>query len=267
MSDRTPILHLPEVSPGQTQKETTINTAIAILEAAMNDSLALAVAGAVTINDDQYTKYFLLQVSGDGDGRVMSVPTTPRWFAVENTGSTPLTVKTLGAPASAQTFVVPPGKIGLCVSDGLNIRTVVPQDGMGLLQDLSDVTGAPTDKQYLRYDLPSAKWKPSTLDPLPFHGLSDVPSDYFGQGGKLVAVKNDGSGLEFIVSAAGINDFLDLADTPKSYSGDAGLTVKVNSAANGLVFARPALTDSSDFPAYSAGAAGNSCASIPPTTG
>jgi hypothetical protein len=63
MTDFTPILHLPEVAPNQDQKEATINTAIAILEAAMNDTLPVNVtAGDVDLTQDQFTRWFLFQV-------------------------------------------------------------------------------------------------------------------------------------------------------------------------------------------------------------
>ena len=36
-----------------------------------------------------------------------------------------------------------------------------------------------------------------------FLGLSDTPATYSGQGGKVVAVKSDASGLEFVVGGGG----------------------------------------------------------------
>jgi hypothetical protein len=72
MTSYTPLLHLPEVASNQDQKEATINTAIAILEAAMNDTLTVSLAsGDVTLNTDQFTKYFHHQFSGNTVARTV----------------------------------------------------------------------------------------------------------------------------------------------------------------------------------------------------
>ncbi|AXQ68671.1 tail protein [Caulobacter phage CcrPW] len=255
MTDYTPDLHLPLVAPNQNQKEATINTALAILESAANDSVTISlISGNLTLNDDQYTKYFHHQFVDHLSSRIVSLPATRRWFAVENLGSGPITFKVTGSTGlSAE---LPSGKIGLVVSDGVDVRFVVPDPtgGLGLLRDLSDVDGIPTDGQLLRWYAADSLWKPWTLT-LPFKGLSDVPSTYVGQGGKLLAVRNDGNGIEFVSSAANINSFVDLDDTPNSYSGSANFTVKVNSAGTGLTFALPRLTEAADFPSNYTGAA------------
>ncbi|MDH7513557.1 MAG: hypothetical protein QHH14_11485 [Clostridiales bacterium] len=59
-------------------------------------------------------------------------------------------------------------------------------------------------------------------------------------GGKLVRVKADESGLEFVSPSAGeLDDFLDLADTPSSYSGAGGKIVGVKADESGLEFITP----------------------------
>ncbi|AFU87995.1 tail protein [Caulobacter phage CcrColossus] len=256
MTDYTPDLHLPLVAPNQNQKEATINTALAILESAANDSVTISlISGNLTLNDDQYTKYFHHQFVDHASSRIVSLPATRRWFAVENLGGGPITFKVTGSTGlSAE---LPSGKIGLVVSDGVDVRFVVPDPtgGLGLLRDLSDVDGIPTDGQLLRWYAADSLWKPWTLT-LPFKGLSDVPSTYVGEGGKLLAVRMDGTGIEFVSSAANINSFVDLDDTPNSYSGSANFTVKVNSAGTGLTFALPRLTEAADFPSNYTGAAG-----------
>lgn len=256
MTSYTPLLHLPEVASNQDQKEATINTAIAILEAAMNDTLVVSLAtGNVTLNTDQFTKYFHHQFSGNTVARTVSVPNTPRWFAVENLGSATITFEVTGAPGL--TAELASGKIGLVVSDGTNVRFVVPDPtgGVGLLQDLSNVSGVPTDHQLLRYVAADSNWEPWTLV-LAFSQLSDFPGAYSANATKLLAVKADGSGLEWVSSAANVNSFIDLNDVPNSYSGAANKTVKVNSGATGLIFATPKLTEASDFPANYTSAAG-----------
>ncbi|USN15481.1 putative tail protein [Brevundimonas phage vB_BpoS-Kikimora] len=248
MTDYTSILHLPQVGSNQEQKEATINTAIAILEASANDTLVLSLAaGDVTLNTDQFTKYFLHQFTGHTVARQVTIPATPRWFAVENRGTAPIVFKVAGA--SGLTVELPANRIGLVVADGSNIRFVVPDpiSGMGLLRDLSDVDGLPTDGQLLRYDASTAQWKPWTWTAA-FTQLSDTPSSLGGSAGKLVAVNAAGNRLEFITSAANINSFVDLDDTPNSYASAANRHVVVNASGTALTFARPYLRENSDFP-------------------
>lgn len=256
MTDYTPDLHLPLVAPNQDQKEATINTALAILEASANDAVTISLSsGNVTLNDDQYTKYFLHKFSGHTVARTVNLPNTRRWFAAENLGSASITLQvTGGAGASVE---IAAGKVGLIVSDGADLRVIVPDptNGLGVLADLSDVSGVPTDGQLLRWFADDNSWKPWSLS-LAFRALSDTPNSYAAKGGMLLAVTAAENGIEFVSSAANVNSFVDLDDAPVSYTGAAGRTVKVNSAATGLVFAQPRLTEAADFPANYTGAAG-----------
>ena len=254
MTDYTPILHLPQVSPGQNQKETTINTALAILEAAMNDAALISAANAdVVVNQDQFTKYFLLQVAGHTVDRLLTVPATNRWFAVENQGSGKLTV-TVGAGGRA--LDIPAGKIALVISDGHDVRALVPDPtgGVGDLEDLTNVAGPPADGNILRYDAASSLWKPiASPFASSFLQLSDVP-DYRTSPGKVVAINSSGTGLVYVTNASNIHNFTDLDDSPHDYAGKQGWSLRVNGTANGLVFAQPKLTDNLDFPASYTGA-------------
>lgn len=256
MSDRTPILSLPEVSPYQTQKEATINTAFAIVEAAMNESIGISLAaGDVTLNTDQFTRAFFQQYVGHSATRTVTVPSTQRWFAAENMGTGTITFQ-VQSPGYGTTVDLAAGKIALIVSDGQDLRFVVPDagSGVGLLEDLSDVAGGATDGQLLRYYTADSEWKPWTLV-LAFSQLSDFPGAYGSNASKLLAVKADGTGLEWVSSSANVNSFTDLDDAPSSYSGAAGRTVKVNTGGTALIFAQPKLTEASDFPANYTGAA------------
>jgi hypothetical protein len=69
-----------------------------------------------------------------------------------------------------------------------------------------------------------------------FVDLDDVPASYVGEGGKIVKVKADASGLEFVAGGAGVTNFNDLGDVPASYVGQAGKYPKVNVAENGLEY-------------------------------
>lgn len=78
---------------------------------------------------------------------------------------------------------------------------------------------------------------PSGVYPTAFLGLGDTPSDYSGQSGKVAAVKSTEDGLEFVVaSGAGASAFTDLSDVPSSYSGEGGKVVSVKDTEDGLEF-------------------------------
>jgi len=74
---------------------------------------------------------------------------------------------------------------------------------------------------------------------LDFTDLNDTPSNYTTASGKLVAVKDDESGLEFIDFSPGSSSFVQLVDTPTTYSGFENYFVKVNDTGDGLVFEPP----------------------------
>ena len=67
-------------------------------------------------------------------------------------------------------------------------------------------------------------------------GLTDTPVSYSGAGGKVVKVKSDASGIEFVSGGAGVSGFDDLDDVPSSYVGHGSKTVKVKSDESGLEF-------------------------------
>jgi len=77
-----------------------------------------------------------------------------------------------------------------------------------------------------------------------FTDLQDTPFTYSSDGGKLIAVKADETGLEFIdyvpSSGTDTNEFIQLIDTPSTYSGFENYFVKVNDTGDGLIFEPPA---------------------------
>lgn len=201
MTAYSPILNLPQVAANQNQKETTINTALAILEAASNDSLAVSASGGnVTLTEDQWTKYFMFKVQGHAVPRILGVKDRPRFFIVANEGSGAVTVTPGGSIGAAAE--VAPGKIVLLATDGDgNIRAV--SSGVGTLNDLGDVitTGA-VDGMVLGYIGSEDKWQPITIEDLfdipdTFLELTDTPASYSGQGGKITRVNAGGTALEF----------------------------------------------------------------------
>lgn len=70
-----------------------------------------------------------------------------------------------------------------------------------------------------------------------FLDLSDTPSAYIGQSGKVVSVKATEDGLEFTAGGGGnVSSFTDLDDVPSAYTGQAGKIPAVNSGETALEF-------------------------------
>ena len=76
----------------------------------------------------------------------------------------------------------------------------------------------------------------SVTDTNTFTGLTDTPANYTDNGSKLVAVKSDASGIEFVSAGTGadVDSFLELTDTPGTFT--ASKFVKVNAAGDALEF-------------------------------
>lgn len=252
----TPILQLPLVSPNQNQKETTINSALAILEAASNDARVITVTSNanVVLSQDNFTRWLMQRVQGNTADMTVRVPALKRFFLVAAEGTGAVTFYPTGGVATTNGAKVPAGTISLLMSDGVNIRAI--SSGVTRLTDLTDVITTPVaNGQVLSYIAAENRWRPATIAEVlqvAFTGLTDTPNSYAGQGGKLVRVKTDMSGIEFVAPAdTGANSFTDLEDAPSGYVGFAGKLVAVNADSTGLEFVdRPAaaFTELTDAP-------------------
>lgn len=230
----TPILHIPQVAPGQADKETTINTGLAILEAAGNDSLiSSAAAGDVVLNQDQFTKYMLHRVQGHTVSRNLWIPDTKRFFVVSNEGTAAIVVRPNGSASGSVN--VPAAKISLISTDGDTIRMI--STGASLLTDLSDVdiagSATPNEGDVLKYL--GGYWVPGSFSSSTFLGLADTPDSYTSQGSKLVRVNAGATALEFATANTGI-----LTDFPAYSSLLSGRLLAVNAVGNGLEYVAPA---------------------------
>lgn len=158
----TPILSIPQVAPNQNQKEDTINTGLAILEAAQNDDIQLTVSsGTYNITTVQFTRAFLHRYAGHTNATVVAVvPNTPRWFAVSNEGGFAMGLKVFG---QTPVTTIQPGKIVLFQSDGTTLRAV--SEGVSRIFDLSDVDGSdtPSDGQVLVWSTTTSRFEPADL--------------------------------------------------------------------------------------------------------
>ncbi|AXQ69749.1 tail fibers protein [Caulobacter phage CcrSC] len=161
----SPILNLPQVAPNQNQKETTINTAQGILEAAMNDGINLAVAANRVLTSDEYTRAFMLTLTGLTSEFTVSAPATKRFFAVNNAGASNATIKVNGS--SGATVVVEPGKRTLIYSNGVDMVAI--SSGNSNLAGMSDTAGVDdaSDGQALVWDATAGRWTPA-----------DIPADH-----------------------------------------------------------------------------------------
>lgn len=86
MGDTT-LLNLDTIAPGQQSMYQTSNDADNQLERAMNDVLALTVNTDITVTSDQFTRNFVMQISGNASVFNVTIPRSKRFFSVENTGS------------------------------------------------------------------------------------------------------------------------------------------------------------------------------------
>lgn len=137
----TPILAIPQVAPNQNQKESTINTGLSILEAAMNDSTSIDMSvGDYLLTGADYNRNFHLIFSGQTQARVAEVPANVRWFAATNQGAHNITIRIDGQAFAGVT--VEPGSTVLYVSTGTAIVAVTA--GVSTIFNLSDVDGSQT---------------------------------------------------------------------------------------------------------------------------
>ena len=163
MTDYTPLLAIPQVAPGQNQKEATINTGMAILEAAMNDSLVVSLdKGATTLTPAQFTRVFLQVFDNQTAATVVTLPATKRWFGARNDGQFAVTLKLLGV-AGFSGVVVAAGACVLLYGDGSTITAV--SQGVSKLADLSDVAGGDSASagQVLGFNATSGFYEPRDL--------------------------------------------------------------------------------------------------------
>lgn len=251
----TPLLQITEVAPTQTAKETTINDAIVKLEGAFNDMIAVNMTGgSVTLTSDDYTSYFCFDCVGHTTTRNFIVPSTKRLFAVRNSGTAAVTIKTASA---GTTEVLGAGSTALLFNDGTNdiillLNTAGGGGGGGggatAFTDLSDAPGS-----YAASAMFTVRVNASD-DGLEFHrmDLTDLPSFGTPIANGYLQWNADGT-IHFVSSGvAGATVFTGLSDVPNDYATADDDIVTVNPTATGLQFtARDDLlnfTDLKDVP-------------------
>jgi hypothetical protein len=119
--------------------------------------------------------------------------------------------------------------------------TVSGGSGASVFTDLTDVPSSYSSQGgklvAVNAGEDALEFVPSGVYPTAFLGLGDTPSDYSGQSGKVAAVKSTEDGLEFVVaSGSGASAFTDLSDVPSSYTSQGGKVVSVKDTEDGLEF-------------------------------
>lgn len=166
----SPILAIPLLTANQSNKETTINDAISFLEKAIAASQPVNLAaGDVALTELDVQRFFLLKPTGATAGRSITIPTTiNKIFAIDNTDST----FSVSIVRGAVTVLIPAGTIAMLYAD---------QTGLVSMSSGSGGAGGVSK----------------------FTDLLDTPNVYTGQAGKVLAVKADLSGLEFVTVSGG----------------------------------------------------------------
>lgn len=117
MTGFTPILGIPETSPTQTDKTTTMNDGLVALEAANNAQAIIDfTAGDVTLTTTQWTRNIIFTASNVSGDQNLVVPLTLRLFAVRNPSAHTINVGGI----SGATVAVLTGTGAIIQCDGTN---------------------------------------------------------------------------------------------------------------------------------------------------
>lgn len=158
-------LNLVTLAANQTGKEDTVNEIAAQLEAAIAARVEIDVsAGDAAVTDEQMRRAAVVVATGATMARAVTLGAVARVLTVVNASGTVVTFA-----RGTSSLALPAGGAAMIVTDGT---------ANGL--KVAGTAGVAT-----------------------FLGLEDAPDAYTGAEGKVVAVKNDASGLEFVTPTSG----------------------------------------------------------------
>jgi hypothetical protein len=232
----TPILGITQVSASQNQKEVTINDAILALENATNRKLVVSFASAssVLLSDSQATRNMMFEATEATAAATLRFPNTisgqdyNRVIVVRNTSGQALTVK-FDTGAGSQ-VVVPDGEARLLAAmDGLNVTVAAQPTTTATFLSLSD-----TPSSYATF-AGKVLAVNATADALEFIDAAIFPT-LASNAGKVLAVKGDETGVEWVTPVA---SFTDLDDTPANFTGAANKMLAVKADETGVEFVDP----------------------------
>lgn len=120
----TPLLQIPQVSPTQNNKTTTINDGLLAVENATQAQMVVALnTGTVTLSMAQYVGAALFVGSGQTAAARINVPPSQRFFGVRNTGSFNIVVGTTIGGASQVTIAA--SSAAQILNDGTNCTVYI----------------------------------------------------------------------------------------------------------------------------------------------
>lgn len=242
----TPLLGITQLTTSQSGKETTINDAVLALENATNAKLAISYAAVTTVllSNTQATRNMLYVATGATEASLLRFPNTisavnvNRVFAVYNDSGFQLTVKFNTGAGS--TVIIPDGETRLIAAiDGADM-IVAAQPGTAVtFLSLTDTPSAFTGEAGKMLVVNIAE------NALEFVDAALFPS-YVGNAGKVLAVNGTADGVEWI-SVTPASTFLGLTDTPNDYTGQGGKLVAVNSGETAVEFIDAPDTEALEF--------------------
>lgn len=213
---KTPILQNNLMAEGDNQKFLLFNDALVALEDAANRALPVDLtSGNVTLTETQTLRFAVFSCSGHTVGRTLTIPATVgspavdtnRKVAVRNEGTGAVTVTHANSGAEV---VIPSGETGLLYGDGTDIISLggvsnaatIPLSDNGV-EVVSALLSLNIAGNGFTITAPGAGAGVVTFDtPEAFLDLTDTPSAYTTNAGKVLAVNVTEDGVEFIDSPA-----------------------------------------------------------------
>jgi hypothetical protein len=230
----TPILGITQVSTSQNGKETTINDAILALENASNAKLAVSLAaGNVTLSVPESTRNYIFTAAGALAASELIFPTSVngnpynRVIVVRNVSDHGLTVRFASGGGSSVT--IPDGESRLIsASEGMDMTVAAEPPSVITFLSLTDAPDTFTGQTGRFLSVNVAEDALEFVDAAVFPTLTDNAN-------RFLRVNSGATGVEWaVVDFAGA--FTELTDTPSSFAGQGGKLVRVNNLATGLEF-------------------------------
>lgn len=182
----SPILAIPEIAIGQSNKHLTHNNAIALLEASVNDLHIDAAAGtSVVLTEAQATQHFVYRFSGASAAFTVEFPSVinsnnaKRVFAVHNADA--VDVMTVQSDNPGATVVVQPGATAIIYQD---------------FEDMYAISrGATTVPYDLAFFVPSTPADAGMVFKFTAVRAIVIPDDFAGSLGHCETVPSDGTAV------------------------------------------------------------------------
>ncbi|WNL50659.1 hypothetical protein RPALISO_70 [Ruegeria phage RpAliso] len=210
---KSPLLQNDLMAEGDNNKHLLFNDALVALEDSVNRLYEVDLAGDnVTLTQTQMTRYGVFRCTGHTVARSLQLPialgtdlvATQRVFAVRNEGTGAVTVTTNNGGADV---IIGAGSTGLLYTDATDVISLggvanaatIPlnKDGVEVVARLLSLNFA-GEGFTITDDGNGAATVTYTPPSLALLGLSDTPTSYAGEAGKLLAINLTENGIEFV---------------------------------------------------------------------